>query len=169
MNSKQVVAAASAVVLLIILVYPAISTGTVSVVVHSTAIDRADHVYVTVSGIYVHQRGQTSTAGWKLISNQSQRIDLLSLQNSTKSLATGQASVGSYDSIRVELSNVTWVFNKTATELSTTSSQLNANVEFTLTAGRESSITLILGGHQEVIGATKFFAPNLNATLTEAH
>lgn len=164
-NSKQVLAAVSLGVLLIVLVYPAISTGTVSVEIRSMKIDRADHVYVTVNRIWAHQKGQTATSAWTLVSNQSQTIDLISLQNSTQSLGSGHVAVASYDSIRLEVSNVTWAFNKTTTNLSTTSSQLDTNLDFIVQAGKGSSITIILGGHQEVIGATKFFITNLNATL----
>lgn len=165
MNSKQVVAAVSVVVLLVILVLPAIWTGTVSVMVQSMKIDKADHVYITINGIWVHQRGQTGAAAWKVVSNQSQSIDLKSFQNSTRFLGKGEVSAATYDSVRIELSNITWVFNKTTTKLFTNSSQLDVNLEFTVSAGKESSVTVILGGHQEVIGSTKFFAPSVNATL----
>ncbi len=165
-NSKQVLAAVSLVVLLIILVYPAISTGTVSVELRSMKIDRADHVYVTVKTIWAHQKGQTAAGGWKLVANQSQTIDLISLQNASQPLGVGHVPVAGYNSIRLEVSNVTWVFNKTTTNLSTTSSQLDANLEFLVSAGKQSTITIILAGHQEVIGSTKFFVSNVNATLT---
>lgn len=164
-NSKQVLAAVSLAVLLIILVYPAISTGTVSVEIRAMKVGRADHVYVTVYRIWAHQKGQTTTSPWTLVSNQSQTIDLISVQNSTQSLGSGHVPVAGYDSIRLDVSNVTWVFNKTTTKLATTSSELDTNLDFTVQAGRGSSITIVLAGHQEVIGTTKFFITNLNATL----
>lgn len=168
MNSKQVVATVSVILLLVILVYPAISTGTVSVVVRSMSFDRAEHVFVVVNGIWIHQERQVNSTGWMLVSNETQTIDLISLQDSTKLLGTGQVSVANYDSVRVGISNVTWVFNKTTTTLSPLLSQVDANVEFTVSIGRESSITVVMSGHQEVIGSTKYFVPNLNATVTGA-
>ncbi len=167
LNSKQVVAAVGVALLLIILIYPAISTSGVSVTVRSTKIEGADHIYVTVDGIWAHRRGRASTVGWTLVANQSQAIDLISLVNSTKSLGAGQVPVASYDAVRLELSNVTWVFNKTTTRLTIVSPQLDASLEFTATVGRESSITVVLGGQQQVIGASRFFAATLNATLTQ--
>jgi len=166
MNSKQVVAAISAVVLLVILVYPALSTGTVSLQVHSAKVETADHVYVTFTRIWAHQKGQAGSDAWKLVSNQSQTVDLVSLENSTKFLAKGQVALSNYDSIRLEVSNVTWVFNKTTTNLPTEASQLSTNLDFTVMAGKESSITIVVSGRQEVVGGTKLFAANLNATLT---
>ncbi len=166
MNSKQVVAAISVVALLVILVYPTFATGTISVQVRSTMVDKADHVYVTFTRMWAHQNGQPDPGAWKLVSNQSQTVDLVSVQNSTTLLTKGQVSVFNYDMIRLEISNVTWVFNKTTTNLPTEASQLTANLDFTVMAGKESSITIIMSGHQEVIGSTKFFAGSLNATLT---
>jgi hypothetical protein len=166
-NSKQVLAALSVVLLLVILIYPAVSSGNISVTIGGLKIDKADHVYVTVDGILLHARGQSNTTGWKLVSNQSQTFDLISLVNLTRPLATSQISVARYDSVRLSLSNVTWVFNKTTTSLLIGSPNLDANLEFTLVAGRGLTITILLGGHEEVIGASKFFQATMTATATE--
>jgi hypothetical protein len=166
-NSKQVVAALSVVLLLVILIYPAVGSGNISVTMGGLKIDKADHVYVTVGGVWVHERGQSNATGWKSVSNQSQTVDLISLENLTKPLATSQISVARYDSVRLSLSNVTWVFNKTTTSLLIASSNLDANLEFTLVAGRQLTITILLGGHQEVIGASKFFQATMTVTVTE--
>ena len=168
MNSKQVVAALSVILILVILIYPALSSGRISVTIGGMKIDNADHVYVTVGGVWVHEKGQSNATGWKSVSNQSQTVDLISLQNLTKPLATSQISVARYDSVRLSLSNVTWVFNKTTTSLLTASPNLNANLEFTLVTGRGLTITILLGGHQVVIGASKFFQANMNVTVNEA-
>lgn len=167
MNSKQVVAALSVILLLVILIYPAVSSGNISVTIGGLKIANADHVYVTVDGLWVHERGQSNATGWKSVSNQSQTVDLMSLENLTKPLATSQISVARYDSVRLSLSNVTWVFNKTTTSLLTASPNLDANLEFTLVAGRELTITILLGGHQEAIGASKFFQANMTVTAAE--
>ena len=117
MNSKQIVAAISAVILVVILVYPAVSMGNVSVSLRSAAISKADHVYVTIDSVWVHPKGEASGQGWKILSNQTVSMDLVSLANSTQVLGTGQVASGDYDSIRIEVSNVTWVFNKTSAPL----------------------------------------------------
>jgi hypothetical protein len=165
-NSKQIVAVVSAVVLVVILVYPALSTGTVSLLLRSTSIQDAEHVYVLVGEIWVHRLGQPSSDGWQLVSNKSQTVDLVSLGSSAMTFAKGQVPVGGYDGVRLQVSNVTWIFNKTTTRLSVQVPQLQAKLEFTAQAGRESTIALVLTGHSEVVGSTKFFVPNLNATLS---
>lgn len=167
MNSKQVVAALSVFLLLAILVYPALSSGKISVAIGGLKIDKADHVYVTLNGLWVHARGESNATGWKSVFNQSQTVDLISLENLTEPLATSQISVARYDSVRLSLSNVTWVFNKTTTGLLTVSPALDSNLEFTLGAGRALTLTILLGGHQEVIGPSKFFQATMNVTVTE--
>ncbi len=165
MNSKQVVAAASAVVLVLILVYPALASATVSVLLQSAKIDKADHVYARVGNVWVHMTGPSSGDGWQLVANQSQTVDLVSLQSTTLDFAKGQVPLAGYDNIRMDISNVTWVFNGTTTRLSLQNSQVLANLKFSTQAGRESTITLVLGGTPQSVGGTKFFMPSMNATL----
>src|SRR5208337_3827409 len=84
-----------------------------------------------------------------------QVLDLVSLENSTNPLATSKLSVGSYDSVRVVVSNVTWVFNQTTTKLLTASPNLDSSIEFTVATDKNLSITILLGGHQETTGGSK--------------
>jgi len=163
-NSKQVVAAVAVVVLIVILVYPAVTAGTVSVSIQATTIEKADHVFVTIDGIWAHPAGQASS-GWTSISNQTETIDLVSLQNSSKFLGKGQISSGQYDSVRIELTNVTWVFNKTTTSLGITSPELQAPVDFTVGTGNPASITLTLTGQEQLIANSDYFAGTLTAIL----
>lgn len=167
MNSKQVVAAVSVVALLLIIVYPALSVGAVSVLVRSAKIEKAEHIYVTVNDVWAHKAGQGSSEGWEMVSNQTKTIDLIALGNSTTTLGKGDISLARYDIIRIEVSNVTWVFNKTTTKLEVESSQLPTNVDFTVRAGKEAVITLTLGGRREETQGSRFFVPTLNATIAE--
>lgn len=165
MNSKQIVAAISVVALLVILVYPALSAGAVGVQIRSSKMEKADHVFVTIGGVWVHRSGQSGSEGWQLISNQSQTVDLVTLENTTTLFGKGQISLGDYDTVRMEISNITWVFNKTTTNLEVESSQIQSNLDFTVQAGRETIITLVLAGQQQEIRGTNFLVPTLTATL----
>lgn len=166
MNSKQFVAAISAIVLVVILVYPAVSVGAVSVSLASARINKADHVYVTIDSVWAHPKGQATGGAWVLISNQSLRADLVSLENSSKFLASGQISSGDYDSIRIEVSNVTWVFNKTTTTLGVASPEIDGTVDFTVGAARATSILITLSSQKELIANSEYFTGSMNATLT---
>ena len=164
MNSKQVVAAVAVVVLIVILVYPSVSTGTVSVSIRSASIDKADHVFVTIDGIWAHPTGQAN-AGWVSISNRSQTFDLVSIQNSSKLLGKNQVSSGQYDSVRIEVTNVTWVFNKTTTSLGVTSPELQAPIDFTVGTSNAASITITITGQKQLIANSDYFAGTLTANL----
>lgn len=165
MNSKQIVAAISALVLVVILVYPTFSTGTVSASLNSTKIAGADHVYVTVGNLRIHHAGRPQSDGWEVVHNQTQTVDLVFLENTTLSFPKGQVPLGSYDSIRMDLTNVTWAFNKTNTKLSVQSTQLEVKLDFTSQGGRTVSVILLLSGHQELLQGSKFFVSTLNATV----
>jgi len=166
-NSKQVLAAVSVVVLVVILVYPSVSTGTVSVSVSSSRIEKADHVYLIVGSVWAHPQGQANSSGWRLISNQTDKIDLVTLENSSRLLATGQIPAGAYDSIRIEVSNVTWVFNKTTSVVGIASPEIDGSLDFNVGAGKASSILITLYGQQETIANSPYFTGTMNATLTE--
>jgi len=164
-NSKQIVAAISVVALLVILVYPALAAGAVTVQIRSSKMEKADHVFVTIGDVWVHRSEQSGSEGWQLISNQSQTVDLVTLENTTTLFVKGQISLGDYDTVRMEISNITWVFNKTTTNLEVESSQIQSNLDFTVQAGRETIITLVLTGQQQEIRGTNFFVPTLTATV----
>jgi hypothetical protein len=165
-NMKQIVAVLGIFALLAIIAYPAFSTGSVSVIVHSLKAQNADHIYVTINDVWAHRAHQTSDQGWELISNQSQTIDLTALTGSNATLGKGTLSVADYDMVKINVSNVTWVYSKNSTQLQVESPVMFANVEFTVTSGKQSSITLVLTGHEEEISGTKFFLSQLNATAT---
>ncbi len=166
MNSKQIVAGVGAIALIAILVYPALSTGTLSVELQATKFQNADHVYVTITGVWAHRTGQSTTSGWEQISNETQNLDLVTLQSSPASIGKAQLSVAEYDSVRIDVLNVTWAFNKTSTTLQLQSAQLPATVDFTLKGGKQTTITLVIGGQEQTLEGTKFFTPSLNATVT---
>lgn len=166
MNSKQIVSVVAAVALVLIIVYPAISTGTVTVYLKSTNLENADHVYVLVKEVWAHQAGQSDVEGWKLITNQSQTLDLVNLRDSAATLGKGELSLASYDGIRLNVLNVTWVYNKTSTNLQVEFSPLQVTVDFVVKAGGASSVTLVISGHKEELQGSSLLAATLTATAS---
>jgi hypothetical protein len=165
-NSKQVVAAVSAIVLIVILVYPSVSVGTVSVSLGAAKVSAADHVYVTIDRIWAHQKGQATGGAWVSLSNQTVTADLVTLQNASKLLGSGQISSGDYDSIRIEVTNATWVFNQTTTNLGIASRELDGSLDFTVGAAKVTTILVTLAPQKELIANSQYFTGTLNATLT---
>jgi hypothetical protein len=166
-NSKQILAAVSAVVLIVILAYPALSTATATVSLRSGKIEQADHVYVTIGSVWAHKVDQPPADGWELVSNSTETVDLTSLQETAFASAKQQIPVGGYDTVRLEISNVTWIFNSTTTRPSIESPQIQTKLDFTAQAGRETTIALVLSGHMEEVGGSQIFVCDLNATIGE--
>jgi len=167
MNSKQVVSAISVAVLLVILVYPTLSTGSVSMTLMSNKIANADHVYVTLRDVWAHQTGQDENQGWRSLSNISKTLDLVSLQ-ATPLLMDGKLPAGRYDSVRVDLANATWVYVGRVTVLPLEVTQLSSKLDFTVTAGRSVHLTLMVGGFQETLAGQRFLSASLNASLLDS-
>jgi len=161
-----VVAAISALVVAAILVYPTLSVGTVSVSLASVKLNKADHVYVTIDRVWAHPTGQASGSGWVILSNQTVSADLVSVQNSTTSLGSGQISSGDYDGIRIEVTNVTWVYNKTTTNLGIVSPQIDGTIDFTVGAARQTTIVITLSPQEELIANSEYFTATLSAATT---
>lgn len=152
--------------MIVILVYPAVSVGTVSVSLASARIIKADHVYVTIDRVWAHPTSQAAGGGWVLVSNQSVSADLVSLQNSSKFLGFGQIASGDYDAIRIEVSNVTWVFNKTTKNLGIASPEIDGAIDFTVGAETTTAILVTVSSQEQLIANSEYFTGTLNATLT---
>ena len=166
MNSKQIVAAISVIVLIFILVYPSVAVGSVSVVLASAQIPKADHVYITINRVWAHPKSQAAGTGWVVIVNQTVTADLVVLENSTKSLGSGQIASGDYDSVRIEVSNVTWVFNKTTTVLGVSSPEVDGTVSFTVGSAKPTTILITLTSQKQLIANSEYYGGTMNATVT---
>ena len=165
MNSKQVVAAISLVLLLVILIYPALSSGSLSISLQSKSIPAADHVLITITSVWAHRAGQIQSQGWELVFNTTRSVDLTSLVSSPD-MIKGEAPVATYDTLRIDVSNVTWVFNGTSSNLQLESGQLTSNIDFTVRSSQDLPLTIVIAGRSDILQGQRFFAATLNATLT---
>ena len=164
MNSKQVVAAISVVILLVMLIYPALSSGSLSISLKSTSIPQADHVFVTINGVWAHRAGQSQSQGWELVFNTTETLDLMSLATSPN-IIKGDAPVATYDTLRIGVSNVTWVFNGTSSNLQLESDQLSSSIDFTVRSSQNLPLIIVIVGRSEILEGQRFFAATLNTTL----
>jgi len=169
MNLKQIVAVVSVLVLLAILTVPTLSTGTVSTTLKASKISNAEHVFVTLKTVSAHQTGESEVQGWRVLSNTTRVLDLVSLQSNSETLSASKAPVGRYDSVRVELANATWVSGGSITRLQLEASQLRSKADFTIQSGRTLVITITLGGFQETLQGQKFLAASLDVMVPDAY
>jgi len=164
MNSKQIVAAISTILLLVILIYPALASGTLSFSLESKTIPKADHVIITITGIWAHRQGQSPNQGWELVVNSTKSIDLMSLVTSPD-VVKGNAPVATYDNLRIDVSNVTWVFNGTSSNPQLESDQLTSNILFTVRSSQNLPLIIVIIGRSDILQGQRFFAATLNTTL----
>jgi hypothetical protein len=166
MNSKQLVAAASAVILLVILIYPALSSGSLSISLKSTIIPDADHVYLTINQLWAHRAGQSQSQGWELVVNSTKTVDLVAIVNSPD-VMRGVAPAAGYDMLRLDVSNVTWVYNGTTSDLQLESRQLSSNIDFTAKASQDLPLIMVVNARSEILQGQKFFSATVNVTLAD--
>jgi len=164
MNSKRVVAAISLVLLLVILIYPALASGSLSISFKSTSIPQADHVFITIKDVWAHRSGQGQDQGWELVYNKTETLDLISLVTSPN-MIKGNAPVAVYDTLRVDITNATWVFNGTSNNLQLESEQLTSNIDFSVRSSQDVPLTILIVARSETLSGQRFFAATLNATL----
>ena len=164
MNSKQVVAAVSLVLLLVILIYPALASGSLSISIKSASISQADHVFITIKDVWAHRAGQSQEQGWELVYNKTETLDLTSLVTSPN-MIKGNAPAATYDALRLDATNVTWVFNGTTSNLQLESEQLSSNIDFSIKSSQDVPLVILIVGRSETLEGQRFFAATLNATL----
>ena len=73
-------------------------------------------MYVIIKDVWAHRAGQSQSQGWELVFNTTKTLDLVSLVNSPD-VIKGNAPVATYDALRLDVSNVTWVYNGTSSNL----------------------------------------------------
>jgi len=81
-------------------------------------------------------------AGWITVLNESKTYDLLALTNLEKLLTSADMEAGSYNIIRLRISNVSVVLNGQAQEAKLPSSKIDIKVHFTVTANSTSLVSL---------------------------
>ena len=167
MNVKQVIAGIGLVALLVVVVYPALATGTITISLKAGNISLADHVYVTVTDVSAHRAGQGGDQGWELIANQSRRIDLVTLGASPIVLGSGQIPASTYDMLRIDIGNVTWVYRQNSTDLQLQSPLVSANLNFTVEAERSVGVEMVLSGQSLNVVGTEYFSPTLTAAISD--
>ena len=128
-----------------------------------------DHVYVTFSGVDIHQSGQ-GNASWNLSSTQ-QTVDLASLTSTSQLLGSVRLNPGHYQQIRLSVVKVTGVLNGTTTPISLSLPPDNATMkivgQFTVASGQTSKITVDIRLDQSIhlVGGTWVFTPVVGTTV----
>ncbi len=128
-----------------------------------------DHVYVTFSGVDIHESGQ-GNASWNASTTQ-QTVDLATLTNVSQLLGSVRLTPGHYEQIRLSVVKVTGVLNGTSTPIDISLPPDNATIkvvgQFTVTSGQTTKITvdIKLAESLHLVGGTWVFTPVVGTTV----
>jgi len=143
--------------------------GTVAVYVKD-APGTWEHVYVTFSGVAIHESGKDN-ASWAPISSTKQTVDLAALTNVSQLLGTVRLNPGHYEQIRLSVVNVTGVLTGTTETVNITVPPDNATLkivgQFTVASGQTTSVTvdIFLDRSIHLVGSTWVFSPVFGSTV----
>jgi hypothetical protein len=129
-----------------------------------------DHVYVTFSGVAVHESGQDN-ATWKTVSSTNQTVDLAALTNVSQLLGSVRLNPGHYEQIRLTVTGVTGVLNGTTQSVTITVPPDNGTLkvagQFIVASGQTTTVTVDIRLDQSIhlVGSTWVFDPVVGATV----
>jgi hypothetical protein len=149
MNSRRIIAAVLLVIIVIMIIYPSLSVGTVSVRFDSKGTGSAEHLYITLSMIQFHE---TVT------------LDLIDQKNLAESSLEMMVRTGHYDKVAIHLSSASLVLGSNKTDLALSSERYVVEVPLVLKLAEEAQMTLQLSYTISAIQATGIFDTVIEAT-----
>lgn len=139
MQAKRVVGVAILLVIAFIIVLPPLASGSVKISLSSSSPVPVEHLYVTIGGIKAHSAHTLEPGGWSSVANTSAQVDL-AVVNSSMTVALGFLSLGEYDAISVEVTDVTAVLNGTSRPVELASRWFTVSVSFLVGLGAQTTI-----------------------------
>lgn len=104
-----------------------------------------DHVWVTFSGVAIHESGQDN-ATWKNVSNTKMTVDLASLTNVSQLLGKISLNPGHYEQIRLSVVNASGQQNGSNQIITISVPPDNATLkivgQFTISSGQTTTVTI---------------------------
>ncbi len=168
MAAKRIVAVFLIGVILFLLVYPSIGSGTLLLRIRNVPVETEqtlERVYVTYKLVMAHLSNVENNSGWRVIANETRRFELLGLTDMTELFAQSRLSVGKYNMIRIQITNASAVINGTEVSLEVPPKDVMIGIEFTLRMDKETNVLLNFHSNYREIVALKRLLPFVNATV----
>jgi hypothetical protein len=163
---KQVVAAASIALVVLMVVAPPLLVGQIAVQIRpNPAGDLLQSLNITVTEISAHRSGMPETTGWVTMSNETRTLDLLRIANITEHLVSGTLSLGRYDRIRLFVANATALVNGTSTRVELPQVIVDIPVVFDSRYGINTTILVAITGQLGKEDSRVIWDPSYNATI----
>jgi len=141
-NLRRIVAAILLIIVAVMIIYPPLSTGTVSIQFTSKGLGSASHLYVTISLIELHEAGVDNSTGWNRVSNMTITLDLMDSKSLVDSLAKGTIHTGHYDTISITVDSAALVIGSNETTLALSTERYVTNVPLIVKTQSMSAVTV---------------------------
>ncbi len=155
------------IIILVIILAPPISQGTVNVRIYgSTPQGVVSHVYVKFGQVQLHTAGLPEESGWVMFTHLVPSIDLVPLPSQFVpiTLLSSRIQSGRYDSVKLTILNSTVVItNGQGTPLSTPVA-LAANVTIPVPPNGNGDVLIVLGLDYALLTAS---SPSLSASILQ--
>ena len=110
------------------------------------------HVNVTFSEVKVHLASGNNDSGWQTLSIKNGIVDLVTLTNVSKLLASSAIPTGKYTQIRIVVNSVTgMMLDGTNVTFTVPSGELKTTHPFNLTAGSTEKLTLEIDLQRSIV------------------
>jgi hypothetical protein len=168
MTAKRIAAVFLICIILFLLVYPSIGSGTLILKVRNTPVKTehlVERIYVIYKLVMAHPSNVANDSGWRVLANETRRLELVALTNTTELFAESRLTAGKYDMIKIQITNASAIVNGTEVKLETPPRDLMIAVQFTLRIDRETTVLLDFQSNYEEISTLKRMVPVVNATV----
>lgn len=167
MTAKRIVAVFLTCIILFLLVYPSIGSGTILLRIRNTPVkteQTVEQIYVTYKLVMAHPSNMGNDSGWRVVANETRRLELVALTNTTELLLQSRLTAGKYNMIKIQITNASAIVNGTEVKLEVPPKDVMITVEFTLRIDRETTILLDFQSNYQEILTLKRLLPFVNAT-----
>ncbi len=168
MTAKKIVAVFLTCIILFLLVYPSIGSGTLQLRVKNTPVkteQTVERIYVTYRLVTAHPSNMANDSGWRVVANETRRLELVALTNTTELFVQSRLAAGEYDKIKIQITNASAIVNGTEVKLEAPPRDVTIVVEFTLRIDRETIVLLDFQSNYHEIVTLKRLLPVVNATV----
>jgi len=168
MTAKKIVAVFLTCIILFLLVYPSIGSGTLQLRVKNTPVkteQTVERIYVTYRLVTAHPSNMANDSGWRVVANETRRLELVALTNTTELFVQSRLAAGEYDKIKIQITNASAIVNGTEIKLEVPPRDVTIVVEFTLRIDRETIVLLDFQSNYHEIVTLKRLLPVVNATV----
>jgi len=168
MTAKRIVAVFLTFMIMFLLVYPSIGSGTLQLRVRNTPVKTqktVERIYVTSKLVMAHPSNVANDSGWRVVANETRRLELVGLTNMTELFVQSRLTAGKYDMIKIQITNASAIVNGSEVKLEVPPKDVMIIVEFTLRIDRETTVLLdFQSNYEEIVTLNRLF-PVVNATV----